>query len=254
MQKAIELTCNGFVLRGMAHIPERASDEKLPAVILFHGFTGNKLEPHRMFVKISRALEKLGFAVFRYDFSGSGESDGDFEQMTVSGEIAEAHAILDAVQNDPRVDATQISLIGLSMGGLVASVLAGDRPQDVHKLVLMAAAGNMYDIIKDTVDAYLAYPDLQVVDHDGNLVGRAFAEDLKTLDVFTRAKSYDGDVLLIHGTKDDTVPYDVSLKYQELSYGGRAKLHSIEDADHTFNRYEWETEVIDSICQFIGEK
>src|ERR1700730_7492286 len=134
MQRAIELVYNGMTLRGMEHIPHASSNEKLPAVILFHGFTGNKLEPHRLFLKISRALEQLGFACFRFDFLGSGESDGNFEDMTVSKEISEGNAILDWVRSDPRIDKDKISLLGLSMGGLVASVIAGDRPEAIHKL------------------------------------------------------------------------------------------------------------------------
>jgi len=140
-----------MTLRGMEHIPEKSLDEKVPAVILFHGFTGTKLEPHRLFLKISRALEKQGIASFRFDFLGSGESDGDFEEMTVSKEIEEAHAIVDFVKRDGRIDPSRIYLLGLSMGGLVASVVAGERPNDVAKLILMAPAGNMYELITETI-------------------------------------------------------------------------------------------------------
>jgi pimeloyl-ACP methyl ester carboxylesterase len=248
MQRAITLTHEGMILRGMEHIPEVGSSEKVPAVILFHGFTGMKLEPHRMFLKISRALEKMGIASFRFDFLGSGESDGDFEDMTVSGELAEANTIFDFVRTDQRIDPDRVSLIGLSMGGLVASVLAGDRPQDVHKLMLLAPAGTMYERIKDMHEAATVSADVKIVDNGGNLVGVQFAEDLKTIDVFNRAKNYQGDVLLIHGTKDEAVPFEVSNLYVERSYGSNATVHFIDGADHTFNKYEWETELIDKIC------
>lgn len=251
MQRAIQMTHNGMTLRGMEHIPAHSEKEKLPAAILFHGFTGNKLEPHRMFLKISRALEQQGIASFRFDFLGSGESDGNFEDMTVSKEIAEANAILDFIRNDPRIDVGRISLIGLSMGGLVASVLSGNRPDDIHKLVLMAPAGNMYELIKDMAEAYLATPDLTIIDHGGNLIGRAFPLDLKTIDVFELAKSYQREVLLIHGTKDEAVPYEVSNSYRDLCYGPQATMHFIEEADHTFNKHEWESEVIQAIMQFL---
>ena len=92
-------------------------------------------------------------ASFRFDFLGSGESDGNFEEMTASKEIAEANTILNFVKKDPRIDPNQVSLLGLSMGGLVASVLAGDRPDDIRRLALLAPAGNMYEIIKDTAEA-----------------------------------------------------------------------------------------------------
>jgi pimeloyl-ACP methyl ester carboxylesterase len=252
MQEAIKLEYQGKILRGMEHVPERKEGERLPAVILYHGFTGTKLEPHRIFLKICRRLEAMGIACFRYDFLGSGESDGNFEEMTVSGEIAEAHAILDSVRQDPRIDPERVTLLGMSMGGLVASVVAGERPQDVHKLILLAPAGEMYDLIRDLVDGVLAIPDLQVYDYNGNLIGRAFAEDVKTLNVFERASGFQGDVLLIHGTDDPTVPSRVSQEYQKRCYGGRAVLHLIEEADHTFNKAVWEQDVIEKICEFMS--
>jgi fermentation-respiration switch protein FrsA (DUF1100 family) len=46
IKKSIEIKHNGQMLRGMEHIPEGG---KAPAVILYHGFTGTKLEPHRFF-------------------------------------------------------------------------------------------------------------------------------------------------------------------------------------------------------------
>ncbi|MGB9808945.1 MAG: alpha/beta hydrolase, partial [Caldanaerobacter sp.] len=41
MQKAVEFTYDGKTLRGMLHLPDEAR-EKVPMVVMFHGFTGNK--------------------------------------------------------------------------------------------------------------------------------------------------------------------------------------------------------------------
>ncbi|MBA2875373.1 alpha/beta hydrolase [Thermaerobacillus caldiproteolyticus] len=251
MQTAITLEHNGMTLRGMEHIPGTACSQKVPAAILFHGFTGTKLEPHRLFLKISRKLEQHGIASFRFDFLGSGESDGDFEQMTVSKEIAEAHAIVDLVKNDPRIDTSNIYLLGLSMGGLVASVVAGERPADVKKLILLAPAGNMYELIMQMIQQEDIDVTTPYYDHGGNLVGREFLEDLKTINVFERAKPYHGPVLLIHGTGDDVVPYHVSNVYRQRCYGDQATVHFIEGANHTFDRHDWETEVIETIRRFV---
>lgn len=251
MQKAIELQVNGMTLRGMEHVPAHREGEKLPAVLLFHGFTGNISAMHGMFVKLSRELEKNGIAAFRYDFLGNGESDGDHREMTVSREIEEAQEILDSVRQDPRIDPERVSLLGISLGGLVASVVGGLRHDQVDKLALLCAAGNMYELVKDMVEASLAIPDLVYVDHGGYLIGRAFGEDIKLLDVFAEAKAFQGDVLLVHGTKDLMVPFEMSKTYQEMVYGGRALLHAVEGADHTFNKHEWEQEVIRTVVQFL---
>lgn len=250
MQRAVECIVRGQTLRGMEHVPEGVAD-KLPAVILFHGFTGTKLEPHRMFLKISRALENLGIACFRFDFSGSGESDGNFEDMTLNTELEEASAILDWVRQDARIDVNRINLLGLSMGGLVASLVAGDRPQDIHRLALLAPAGNINELIAHAMATYGVDERTDVFDYAGNLIGRGFPESLQNIRVFERAKQFQGPVLLAHGTKDEAVPYQVSLKYQEVAYEGRAVLHILEGADHTFNTTPWEQAVITHIRDFF---
>ncbi|ACV59586.1 alpha/beta hydrolase family protein [Alicyclobacillus acidocaldarius] len=253
MQRAVELEVDGLVLRGMEHVPDEAANRPVPAAILFHGFTGTHIEPHQLFVKLSRALEAEGVAAFRFDFAGSGDSDGEFQDMTASSEIRDAKAILDWVRRDPRIDPDRVSLIGLSMGGYVASIVAGDEPDKVDRLVLLAPAGNMADIAEKQAEALGAAADADVVDLGGNLVGRGLYEDLKQIDAFERAKPFRGKVLIIHGMEDQAVPYEVSLKYQNEVYGERARLHLIEEADHTFNNRHWESEVIRETVRFLTD-
>jgi len=248
MQKPVELRHDGLVLRGMEHIP--TTSERVPALLIHHGFTGNKVGSHRLFVKLSRALAAAGIAAFRFDFMGSGESDGDYVDMTIAHQIAEAKAMLDYVQSHPQVDPERVMVLGMSLGGLVAGIVAGERPQDVQKLVLLCPAGNMYDLVKDSVEASLANPSLQWVDTGGERVGRAFGLGLRDIDGIAQAKPYQGPVLIIHGTGDPVVPYSMAQLYQANAYNGRAQLHTIEGADHTFNKYEWEVDVIDTVLAF----
>ncbi|MCL6548215.1 MAG: lysophospholipase [Alicyclobacillus sp.] len=277
MQQAVELVHRGRILRGMRHWPSDGHAKAIPAAILYHSFTSTKVEPHRMYVKLSRELERRGVASFRFDFSGSGESDGDFEEMTVSGEVEEAKAILDHVRRWPGIDPDRVSLVGFSLGGLVASLTAGDRPDDVHKLVLIAPAANMPETVRQlAADAGVALPgsgpvrapapaDIRpqngaaasglppgVFDYGGNLIGFRFVVDVVNLEVFQRASAFRGPVCLIHGTADAAVPADVSRLYQERSYGGRARVHFVEGADHTFNGFAWEREVVQTACEFLA--
>jgi uncharacterized protein len=251
MEKAIELQVDGLTLRGMEHVPSAASENPVPAVILYHGFTGTKCEAHQLFVKISRALEKNGIAAFRFDFAGSGDSDGNFEHMTASSELRDAAAILSSVRSDPRVQADQVTLLGLSMGGFVAGITAGDHPEAVHRLVLLAPAGNLPQIMQGRAVAAGVGADSKYFDHNGNLVGVDLYRDLQHIDGFDRAKPYQGPVLLMHGTEDQAVPYQVSEKYVAGVYGDRATLRLIDGAGHTFDSFAWEMEVIETIVSFL---
>src|SRR5690606_22833722 len=94
-----------------------------------------------IFLKLSRRLSAEGLAVVRFDFSGSGESDGDFEEMTFGGEVLEAQEILKFIRFLPTTDPERVGLVGFSMGGAVASILAGTNPTAVKALVLWSAAG-----------------------------------------------------------------------------------------------------------------
>lgn len=77
IHKSVEIENKGLILRGVLHIPEDIK-VKEPIVCIFHGFTGDKIGPHFIFVKLSRILARRGIASVRFDFAGSGESDGDF--------------------------------------------------------------------------------------------------------------------------------------------------------------------------------
>lgn len=253
MQKAVELHKNGMTLRGMLHKPNDVS-EKLPIALIFHGFTGNKMEPHFIFVKLSRRLEQAGIASLRFDFLGSGESDGEFKDMTLSGELDDAEAILNYAKSLEFVDKEKIFAVGLSMGGAVASMLAGRHPQDIAALCLWAPAGNMGQLIQERIKQIQAagvnIGSMEYFDLGGNLVGKGFIEDVLSLDIFSVAAPYDKRVLILHGDRDEAVPLKTSYRYLEV-YGDRAKLHVIEGADHTFNKWEWEQEVIEKTVEFL---
>lgn len=254
MQKAVEIQSKNLTLRGMLHIPD-GTVGKVPIVCIFHGFTGNKMEPHFIFVKLSRMLEAKGIASVRFDFGGSGESDGDFIDMTLSKELGEAKDILDYAKSLNFVDKNRIGVLGLSMGGAVASMLAGERKEDVQSLCLWAPAGNMGELVLRgrTEEDINSMRNLGYCDIGGLLLGKDFLDDVISLDIFSKSAAYDKNVLLLHGDKDQAVPISTSERYLEI-YETRAVLHVIAGGDHTFNRRSWEEEVLDyTIGFFEGE-
>lgn len=252
MQKAVEIkNKEGMTLRGMLHVPEGIT-EKVPVVCIFHGFTGDKMEPHFIFVKLSRMLADRGIASVRFDFSGSGESDGDFIDMTISKELDDAKVILQYVKSLNFIHRNKIGVVGLSLGGAVASMLAGDCRDDVSCLCLWAPAGNIKEIVMDGK----MENDIREMrkegfwDLEGLSLGTGFLDDLQNLDILKKASAYDKNVMLIHGDNDETVSFDVSEKYLGI-YGTKAVLHAVEGADHTFNKKSWEEEVLDYTIGFL---
>jgi dienelactone hydrolase len=108
----------GQWLRGMMHRAAGTTGRRLgPGVIFFHGFTGDRMESHWIFVKCARALAQAGIASLRFDFYGSGESDGDFREVTLRGEISDARVAVEFFRRQKGIDPQRVGLLGISLGG-----------------------------------------------------------------------------------------------------------------------------------------
>ncbi|MBU3075156.1 alpha/beta hydrolase [Clostridium estertheticum] len=255
MQKVVEIDSENLRLRGMLHIPENINN-KVPIVIIFHGFCGDKMGPHFIFVKLSRLLEKAGIACIRFDFAGSGESDGDFIDMTMDTELKDANNILNYVRTLNFVDNDKIGIVGLSMGGAIASMLAGERKSDIETLCLWAPAGNMGEIILDKHYIGANFEEFRqngYFDVEGLLVGTKFMDNVKNIKIYEKASEYDKKSLIIHGDKDDVVSLSASQKYIDF-WGDSSLLKVISGANHTFDKREWEEQVIDNTIEFIEKQ
>jgi len=254
MEQYVELKNKNGILRGMIHIPEGPKDKKYPGIVMYHGFTGNRMEPGFMFVRFSRLLMQHGIASVRFDFWGSGESGGTFDKMTLSGELEDAADILKFFRSREEIDTDRVFLLGLSMGGTVAGYTAGMHDSDVKGLVLWAPAGEMKNRLTEreeaiAKEAFKGDP----LDMGGLVVGLQFIEDVKSLNILNATAKYRGDVLIVHGTEDKSVPPTVSKHYNEI-FGKRASLIFIEGANHTFQGAEWISRLFSASLDFIKER
>ncbi|MGL4821332.1 MAG: alpha/beta hydrolase [Bacilli bacterium] len=248
-QCPVSIVHNGLTLRGMVHQP--TTTRVRGAWVLFHGFTGNKNGSHRMMLKLGRRLADLGFLCYRFDFLGSGESDGNFEQMTVSGEVEEAKTILKWVADELGNLDLPLIVYGHSLGGVVGSIAARELNERIQHLVLLAPGGMIADAMLRIDREPFFIREANAYDYKGNLLGEAFFEDLKTFDAYEAARGFSGNVLIIHGDQDETVPLSVGLHYQRYVYHDAAQFVVVNGADHSFNAYHWEREVFDAVEGFI---
>ena len=246
MEKPVIFKSKGMQVVGMLHMPDRYKG-KVPAVVLFHGFTGTKVEPHRIFVKMARALAKAGIAALRFDFRGSGDSEGEFSSMTLTGELRDARAAMAFIRSRPGIDKSRVGVLGLSFGGAVASLLLGSDPK-ICAAALWAPTGRTDEMVKAryTAKAGRQLKQMGCADFYGNAVGQCFFDDVvrhRPIKAITRTKT---PVLLVHGSEDLTVPPKVSREYEVALRKARCAVvrHIVPGAGHTFDSLEWELQVL----------
>lgn len=240
----------GEKIFGVIHIPERIP---APFVLLCHGFTGTKIEPHRIFVKTAEALTREGIGALRIDFRGSGDSEGSFKDMTVEGEVSDAMVALDFLSKSDFVDKERIGILGLSMGGAVASIVSGRDPL-VKSCVLWSAVCH-FDIFFSRPEEAQKLKDYgEFIDLWGNPVGKKFLAEILNIKPLEEIKKRSIPVLIIHGSGDTVVPLQHAYDYYNgLKDTHKVKLEIIEGADHTFNSIEWESRVIEKSVNWFKE-
>lgn len=244
MQSFLEIPFHGQMLRGTTHVPEETSDP-YPTVVLFHGFTANRIEGHRLFYQLSKALEDVGVASVRMDFLGSGESDGDYADMTLSFLVEQAEHIVSWTRRmAPRVT---VYLLGYSLGGLVASLVA--EADSTIERVLLLSPGRPRRILQR--DAVLYEGSSGVIDVSGNRVGRAYYQGLG--DYVNRPANFhpNQDILIVHGTADLATPIEYSEEYLQVP-GARKRLLDVPGADHGYSTLEFQRTVIREAVTFLG--
>ncbi|MEM1553924.1 MAG: alpha/beta hydrolase [Thermoproteota archaeon] len=232
------------------HVPDKTP---APAIIFSHGFTGNKIEAHRLFVRAARRASKEGFVAVRFDFRGSGESDGEFEDTTISSEVSDLNAILNFIVERKEVVKEKIGLVGLSLGGVVSIITASRNP--IVKSVCTWSSPAYFrpppksSFLGDLSQLEKGYLDLP----SGYRIKRSFFEDAQKYDVLDScAKISPRPLLIIHGSNDNIAPVDHAQALYERA-GEPKKIVIIEGADHSFNRRDWEDKVIDLTVEWFKE-
>lgn len=92
---------------------------------------------HKPFLVLADHLTRQGFAVFRFDKRGCGESTGDYDKATSQEFADDVLAGIAYIKSRKEVNSHQIGLIGHSEGGIIAPIVAA-KSKDVAFVVLMA--------------------------------------------------------------------------------------------------------------------
>lgn len=246
MYIATELDVNGRLLRGNVRMPD--GEGPFPTVIFLHGFTVWKTGPQRLYEEFVRDAVKAGYCVVRYDFYGTGESDGEFYEMTIGHEMRETKAIYEWTKEQSYVDNNNIFLGGHSMGALVAVLEAPElQPKGVFgwatALTMLYQAGLRTRTMQG--------PTERGWDIEGLELSREFMEEAASMNFIEMAKGYNKPVLLIHGTGDVAIPVESSYALKAM-YGDCCKLDIVEGADHRFLSLPWKKRIYNDTIEFLN--
>ncbi|HOK56270.1 MAG TPA: prolyl oligopeptidase family serine peptidase [bacterium] len=255
MEKAVIFDGSKGKLFGVIHIPEK---EKSPGIVLFHGFTGNKCESHFIFTKLARKLCREGFSVLRFDFYGSGDSEGNFYEMTLETEMKDGEKALEFFKTFDFVDREKIGVCGLSMGAVTA-VYVVHKFKEVKGLCLWSPLAFPKIIqkkiltkkIREKIEKYgkCYIPGM------GHYIGKGFIESLGKIDMKEYVENYRGNVFIIH-TKDDlSLDLKNALFYFEKFHknASNLKMLVLDKGGHVFTTEESENTVIDETTEFFKE-
>lgn len=206
---------NGAELVGILHRPPQRARG---SVLMAHCFTCSK-DIHTM-TRLAKALTDEGFAAFRFDFTGLGDSEGDFAKKTLSGNVSD---VTRAATTLVEMGFGPCGLLGHSLGG-AAALLAAKRLKTVRSVVTIGSPSDATH-----VKHLLAGTEEDFADDgraDVTIGGRTFElevgflHDLDTHDVLDAVRDLDRPYMVVHAD-DDTV---VSVSEGERLYEAAPKL------------------------------
>lgn len=216
--------------------------DKLGAmVVLGHGVTGNKDRP--LLVAIAEGLSAKGWPCLRFSFSGNGESEGRFEEATITKETGDLLSVLRTVPQEMR-----IAYIGHSMGAAVG-VIKACHSLTIQVLVSLAGMVHTADFVKrEFGDVTPGHGNMW--DEEGCPLSVAFVEDMKDIGCLVdQATQVRQPWLLIHGTEDDVVPIKDSLDAFDAAMCEKELLR-IPGAGHSFGEESY-AEIVEAIDAWL---
>lgn len=247
---------NGLKMRGLLHIPEDTSEEnKVPAALVLHGFMGHRIGTAFSNAHLSKAIADVGIANLRLDFIGSGESDGNYEDMSILTELDEAEIQLEFLKSLPFVDSDRIAVFGHSQGGLIAGLLGGKHPEEIRCIALSSPGFNIGEDWKKGILNGLDPEKLKRkgwIDIKGYKIGYRYYKDALDTPTYEIASRYHGPVQIVHGTADKIVPIEYGRRLKEV-YGEKCTMIEVEGADHDYSSVAFADARIRHTVDFLKE-
>lgn len=239
MKKRIEFLVRNQKIIGDLHLPENLGS-KVPCVVTSHGYKSNRNS--EKYLEISHQFPLEGIAVLRFDHRGAlnGESDGEFEDTTLTKRVEDLKRAIDYLAGVKEIDSQRIGLFGSSLGGV--TILTLPKDERIKAIVLLATPVSFPRLEMEARESseklgYYQYP-------DGTRIKKELYEDIEKYDFKEVARKTNCPTLIIHGYLDELVPHREAKILFEAIGSKIKKLKFIEGGNHTFTDLEKLSEVI----------
>ena len=204
-----------------------------PTIVFLPGYASDMLGGKA--VALDAWAARQGHAMLRLDYSGCGESEGGFADGTLSIWRDDARFVIDSRVEGP------VLLVGSSMGGWLALLLAGALGDRVKALVGIAAAPDFTEWgFTEAEKATLATEGrlLRPSDYgpEPMLTTRGFWAAGQANLLLDRVIDYAGPVRLLQGQLDDAVPWEIALRTAAALRSDDVQVSLIKDGDHRLSR------------------
>lgn len=217
-------------------LPPAPENRHQPGVVFLGGFRSDMSGSKALHLQVW--AETQGRAFLRFDYSGHGQSSGRFEDGAIGDWFEDARAALEHLTEGPQI------LVGSSMGGWIALLLARAMPDRVAGLIGIAAApdfteDSMWDSFTPEqraallADGQIALPSDYA--DEPYVITRRLIEDGRNHLVLREPLLMPFPVRLLQGTADTDVPTAVALRLLDHVTGPDVRLTLVKGADHRFS-------------------
>jgi pimeloyl-ACP methyl ester carboxylesterase len=204
-----------------------------PGVVWLGGFRSDMLGTKAEF--LDQWAAKTGRALLRFDYSGHGESEGVFEDGSIGEWAADGLHILDTLTDGPQI------LVGSSMGGWIATLIAKARPERIAAIVFIAPAPDFTEKLmwpsfteaqRETIlrDGRLEQP--SDYSDEPEVITKKLIEDGRRNLVMTGSVPIKCPVRILQGMKDDAVPFAHAIEFAAMLESDDVEITMTPKGDH----------------------
>lgn len=224
-----KLTFPGALSAQLAARLERPTGEPIAYALFAHCFTCSK--DLRAVREISRALCDEGLAVLRFDFTGLGESEGEFADSDFSSNVDDLVAAANYLRREYRAPGL---LIGHNLGG-AAVLLAAARIPEAKAVATIGAPSDTKHLRASLIQGApeLASTDEAEIELEGRkfTIKRRFLEDLEAQNVEQKLDGLRVPLLVLHSPTDETVAIEHARRIYDAARHPKSFV-SLDGADH----------------------